>query len=223
MNKALIIDSHKDSQIALSNLLKDHYQTLVASSEVEAFRTITLQAPDVILVESWLADITGAELCAKLKNSLNTKDIPVIFVSHKDDIDTKVAAFNSGADDFLSKPFLAQELLIRMQARLRGKCQRKVFQAGNLSMDVDSRKTFVENKEVTLTKKEFDLLQILVSNKERVVERKSALSTIWVGTSVTSRNIDSHVANLKKKIDGFNGSIEAVPGVGYRLTEKTLG
>src|SRR5690606_15730192 len=126
-----------------------------------------------------------------------------------------------GADDVITKPFHVKELLLRVKARLGGKSEAVAeLAAANLKMNLLSRQVFVDEQEVQLTPKQFELLRLLVANKNTLVTREKCLTVVWGDTEVTSRNVDSQINYLKRKIENFQGKIQAVPSLGYRLEVK---
>lgn len=166
----------------------------------------------------------GVDVCKLIRENSSTKNTPVIFVSGAATIDEKIKAFETGADDFISKPYHVKELILRIKARLAEKDQdhSAVLTAANLQMNLLSRQLFVDNEEVNLTPKQFDILKLLMQHKSHLVTRERCLNEIWGGTEVTSRNVDSQINYLKRKIQNFKGRIIAVPSLGYRLETDEL-
>lgn len=161
----------------------------------------------------------GVDVCRKIRESEATKGTPVIFVSGAANIDERIKAFEMGADDFISKPFHVKELILRIKARLSGGRQTEAseLRAANMRMDLLSRQVFVDDEEINLTPKQFEILRMLLTAKNHLVTREKCLNEIWGGTEVTARNVDSQINYLKRKISAFNGRIVAVPAMGYRL------
>lgn len=175
--------------------------------------------PDLVILDYKMPVLKGTDLCKMIRMNVNTKYIPIVFVSGAAEIEDKIEAFELGADDFVSKPFHVKELILRLKARLsdRDQEQAELF-AGNLSMNLIHRQVHVAGEEVYLTPKQFDILKLLVEGKNDLVLRDRFLSDIWGDTEVSSRNVDSQINYLKRKIEKFNGRISAVPSQGYRLT-----
>ena len=164
----------------------------------------------------------GVDVCRMVRESETTRNTPIIFVSGAATIDERIKAFETGADDFISKPFHVKELILRIKARLSEKDSEVASElsAANLRMNLLSRQVFVAGEEVNLTPKQFDILKLLVAAKNNLVTREKCLSEIWGDTEVTSRNVDSQINYLKRKINKFNGRIVAVPSLGYRLESQ---
>jgi len=217
--KILIVDDYEESCKLLSEILSSTYECYYTSDSAKAFPLVVEKKPDLILLDYKMPGLMGIDICKMIRENEATKNTPIIFVSGAATIDEKIRAFEQGADDFISKPFHVKELILRIKARLSEKDQDlgAELQASNLRMNLLSRQVFVGGEEVQLTPKQFDILKMLVSNKNNLVTRERCLDEIWGDTEVTSRNVDSQINYLKRKISKFNGKILAVPSLGYRL------
>lgn len=224
LKKIVIVDDYEESCRLLAEILNSTYETSFTSDSTKAFALIKQVVPDVVLLDYKMPGLLGVDLCKLLREDKETKNIPIIFVSGAATIDEKIMAFETGADDFICKPFHVKELLLRIKARLNGSLIPAVvptsfeeLRAGNMQMNLSSRQVFVDGEEVILTPKQFDILKILVSHKNTLVTRHTFLTEIWGNTDITARNVDSQLNYLKRKISRFNGKIVAVPSLGYRL------
>jgi two-component system alkaline phosphatase synthesis response regulator PhoP len=219
LKKILIVDDYEESCKLLAEILSSTYDCSYTSDSLSAFNMIAEKKPDLILLDYKMPGMMGVDVCKMLRENESTKTTPIIFVSGAATIDEKIKAFETGADDFISKPFHVKELILRIKARLSDKDQDVAAElvAANLRMNLLSRQVFVDGEEVNLTPKQFDILKMLVQNKNNLVTREKCLSEIWGDTEVTSRNVDSQINYLKRKIHKFNGRITAVPSLGYRL------
>jgi DNA-binding response OmpR family regulator len=166
--------------------------------------------------------VSGVELCKAIKDTADIKNLPIIFVSGAVTSDERIETLEAGGDDFLAKPFHPKELLLRVQKRLKdySKESSSELSAANLRMNLHSRQVYVNDGEVTLTPKQFEILKLLLDNKNNLVSRTQFMTEIWGHFDVTPRNVDSQINYLKKKIEGFSGIITAVPSFGYRLDIK---
>lgn len=217
--KLVIVDDYEESCKLLADLLGPHYECFYTSDSSKAFGLIKEIRPDIILLDYKMPGVMGTDVMRMIRDNESTKAIPIIFVSGAATIDEKIKAFELGADDFVSKPFHIKELLLRIKARLAEKdhdVQAEIL-AGNIKMNLLSRQVYVEGEEVQLTPKQFEILKLLVASKNNLVTRERCLDEIWGDTEVTSRNVDSQINYLKRKIAKFNGKIIAVPSLGYRL------
>lgn len=217
--KIVIVDDYEESCKLLAEILGSTYDCSYTSDSQAALSLINQTKPDLILLDYKMPGVMGVDVCRMVRESENTKNTPIIFVSGAATIDERIKAFETGADDFISKPFHVKELILRIKARLSDKEPEMASEisAANLKMNLLSRQVFVDGEEVNLTPKQFDILRMLVAAKNNLVTREKCLSEIWGDTEVTSRNVDSQINYLKRKIQKFHGRIVAVPSLGYRL------
>jgi two-component system, OmpR family, response regulator CiaR len=223
--KILIVEDETDLLGILTDFLaNEKYSYDAVTTYREASEKVELYDYDCILLDINLPDNSGF----KLLDDLNTikKAEGVIIISARHSIDDKIKGLNLGADDYLTKPFHLSELNARMQAVIR----RKKFETtrtvkfANIELDLPKLAAFANNAELVLTKKEFDILQHLVANKNIVVSKNSILEYIWGDYVDNSQSIDllsTHLKNLKKKLKIANANVEIrnVYGVGYQIVE----
>lgn len=217
--KIVIVDDYEESCKLLAEILSSTYECSYTSDSMLAVNLINEKKPDLILLDYKMPGLLGVDVCREVKENEATKNTPIIFVSGAATIDERIKAFETGADDFISKPFHVKELILRIKARLSEKEPEVAAElaAANLKMNLLSRQVYVDGEEVNLTPKQFDILKMLVAAKNHLVTREKCLMEIWGDTEVTSRNVDSQINYLKRKIQKFNGRIVAVPSLGYRL------
>lgn len=216
--KVLIVDDYEENCILLCDILEENYECLATQDSSKTFEFIDKFKPNLVILDYKMPGLLGVDVCAQIRAKEEIKYIPVVFVSGAATIDEKIRAFEIGADDFVSKPFHVKELLLRIK-RLIDRENEAVseLQAANLKMNLLSRRVYLDATEVQLTPKQFDILKLLVSAKNNLVSREKFLEEIWGDTEVTSRNVDSQINYLKRKIENFRGKISAVPSLGYRL------
>lgn len=182
---------------------------------------LAFETPELVLLDIMLPGEDGIEILKKLRNSAKTKDIPVIMVTAKGSEYDKVIGLDTGADDYITKPFGMMELVSRIKAVLRRTTREKEetkYQIGNLVIDVEKHKVKVDGKSVTLTLKEFELLEKLMKNRHIVLTRDRLLEEIWgYDFSGETRTVDVHVRTLRQKLGDAGELIETVRGVGYRI------
>ena len=182
---------------------------------------LAFDTPELILLDIMLPGEDGLELLHKLKHSSKTKDIPVIMVTAKGAEYDKVIGLDSGADDYVTKPFGMMELVSRIKAVLRrsGKSQDKVdLEVGGVKVNVKKHEVTVDGRPVTLTLKEFELLERLMRNQNIVLTRDQLLEDIWgYDFDGETRTVDVHVRTLRQKLGEKGNMIETVRGVGYRI------
>lgn len=193
------------------------------ASGAEFFQDLALEKPELILLDIMLPGEDGLEILKKLKNSTNTKDIPVILVTARGAEYDKVLGLDSGADDYIAKPFGMMEFVARVKALLRR--SKKVpsnrrLGIGKLELDVNKHVVTVDGEETVLTLKEFQLLQYLLENVGIVLSRDQLLAHIWgYDFDGETRTVDVHIRTLRQKLGTCGELIETVRGVGYRIGE----
>ena len=189
-----------------------------ASSFWEAMRT---EKPELIILDIMLPGEDGIEILKKLRSSPVTEDIPVIMATAKGSEYDKVIGLDLGADDYLSKPFGMMEMLSRIRAVLRRSAPRgeaPVLRHGGITLDKSRHTVTSDGQEVSLTLKEFNLLQLMMENPQQVFSRDELLSSVW-GAAHTgeTRTVDVHIGTLRTKLGHCGSAIQTVRGVGYRM------
>ncbi len=181
---------------------------------------LAFDTPELILLDIMLPGDDGLELLRKLKNSAKTKDIPVIMVTAKGAEYDKVIGLDSGADDYVTKPFGMMELVSRIKAVLRRSgrgTDQEMLSVGSVTVDVKKHEVKVAGEVVTLTLKEFELLERLMRNQNIVLTRDQLLEDIWgYDFDGETRTVDVHVRTLRQKLGAGGDMIQTVRGVGYR-------
>lgn len=176
---------------------------------------------DLVLLDLNLPDVDGLAICRELRASEDTRRIPIIMLTARVEERDKLLGFDIGADDYVTKPFSMKELLARVSAQLRRAAsyetsEDEVFEEGDLRIDRARYDVRRSGHSVHLTKKEFDLLWLLVRNRGRVVTRDTILSRLWdYDADVETRTVDVHIRSLRKKLG--EDRIETVVGLGYRF------
>lgn len=223
--KILIIEDEKQIARFIELELKhEGYDVYVCYDGKEGLKKVEEIHPDLILLDIMLPGINGIEVCRKIRQYSN---VPIIMVTAKDDIPDKVMGLDSGADDYVTKPFAIEELLARIRAALRKSKQlniiREVLNIADLTIDTSKRIVKRADKIIELTKREYDLLEYLVRNKGIVLTRDQILENVWGYSYMGDTNVvDVYIRYLRSKIDeGFKTKlIHTVRGVGYKCEEK---
>ena len=190
------------------------------ASGAEFFQDLALEKPELILLDIMLPGEDGLEILKKLKNSTNTKDIPVIMVTARGAEYDKVLGLDSGADDYIAKPFGMMEFVSRIKAVLRrgGPKPQDELVHGPIQIRVGRHEVLENGRKVELTLKEFELLRYLMENKGVVLSRDQLLTRIWgYDFDGETRTVDVHVRTLRQKLGTSGSYIETVRGVGYRM------
>ena len=181
------------------------------------------QQPELILLDLMLPQEDGISILKKLRSSSQNSKIPVIILTAKDTEFDVVTGLDSGADDYITKPFGMMTLISRIKAVLRrydGKSyqsKQKILEADKIKIDITRHTVFSDNKQVFLTVKEFDLLVLLIENRPNVLTREQLLDSIWkIDAEIESRTVDVHIRTLRQKLGDAGNIIETVRGVGYK-------
>ncbi|WP_136809414.1 response regulator transcription factor [Desulfosediminicola flagellatus] len=218
----LVIDDEPELLERLSSVLtKEHYSVVTAEDGKAALEKLWNDSYDLIMLDIMLPHIDGFEVLKEMRAAgIST---PVLMLTAKGDIEDKVTGLNLGADDYLAKPFSLAELLARVRALLRRSSSASpVIEAGHIQLDTISREVRSEGKTLTLTAKEFSILEFLLHNQNRAVSRFTLAEHVWgddFDPFSMSNFIDVHIKNLRKKIrvDGKPQIIKTVRGFGYRI------
>lgn len=182
---------------------------------------LAFETPELVLLDIMLPGEDGLTILKKLKSSSRTSEIPVIMLTAKGSEYDKVVGLDSGADDYITKPFGMMELVSRVKAVLRRtqkNTKERIYRIENLEMDVEKHKVKVDGQTVILTLKEFEMLEKLVKNQHIVLTRDKLLEEIWgYDFDGETRTVDVHVRTLRQKLGSAGELIETVRGVGYRM------
>ena len=218
----LVEDEEKLARMVELELKYEGYSVEKAFDGRKGLELALSGAFDLVLLDIMLPQLSGMEVLRRLRRE---SQVPVIMLTARDSVVDKVSGLDSGADDYITKPFAIEELLARIRAALRTKSGRdsQMLAVGPLAMEVESRRVTVRGQEVELTKKEFDLLRHLLENKGRVLTREALLDSVWGFDFVGETNsVDVYIRYLRSKIDEAFGIklIHTVRGVGYVIKEE---
>lgn len=208
--RILVVDDEEDlCEILKFNLEIEGYDVDTANSAEEALK-LDLPKYNLLLLDVMMGEISGFKMARMLKKNPETANIPIIFITAKDTENDTITGFNLGADDYISKPFSLREVQARVKAVLRrtganGTEEKpQLLQYQGLSIDVEKKKVCIDTQEVALTKKEFEILLLLMQNKGRVFSREDILSKVWQDeVYVLDRTIDVNITRLRKKIGAY--------------------
>ena len=219
----LVEDEEKLARVVELELRYEGYEVEKAFDGREGLEKALSGGFDLILLDIMLPSMSGMEVLRRLRRE---SQVPVIMVTARDTVVDKVSGLDSGADDYITKPFEIEELLARIRAALRKRPARQegtVLTAGPLTMDPERHEVTVKGTAVELTRREFDLLRYLLENKEKVISRESLLDNVWGFDFVGETNaVDVYIRFLRAKIDEAFGIklIHTVRGVGYVIREE---
>jgi two-component system alkaline phosphatase synthesis response regulator PhoP len=220
-NKVLVVDDEEDIlELLKYNLKKEGYDVKTAASGFKGLEIAREFIPDLIILDIMMPQQDGVETCRQMRLVPELANTTVIFLTARSEEYSEVAAFDSGADDYITKPIKPRALMSRINALFRRKLDKKkeknTISAGKLMIDKGSYTVSINNKSITLPKKEFELLYYLAQNPNKVLTRDDLLQNIW-GTDVyvLARTVDVHIRKVREKIG--EGYITTIKGVGYKF------
>lgn len=222
MYTILVVEDDKGVQTYLKELfVENNYTVQVASDGAQALNSIQKLLPDLVILDLGLPNLSGEAVCLEIRKEY--PKLPVIIFTARDSISDIVSGLNLGADDYITKPFIPEELLARVKANLREKgSMDNKLKIWDLELDSENFEVKRENKLINLTPQEFKLLQYLMNNKGRVLTREMILNRVWsYSTEVETRVVDVYMGYLRKKIDeGFDKKLlHSIRGFGYLIKE----
>lgn len=221
--KILVVDDEKDLvEILQFNLESEGFDIEVAYSGEEAL-TKPIENFDLLLLDVMMGGMSGFKVADKIRKEMQLS-VPIIFLTARETENDMLTGFNVGADDYLSKPFSVKELVARIKAVLRrGKpadVKSKVISVEKMELDLNRKSVTIDNEPVLLTRKEFEILVMLISGKGKYISRTEILDHIWRDdVIVTERNVDVNIARLRKKIGDYGNYIKGRTGYGYCFEE----
>lgn len=226
--KILIVDDEEHIRELLKfNLENNGYKTISADNGLDALKIAKSEKLGLVLLDLMLPGMDGYDVCKEIRKDINISSTPIIMITAKGDEFDKVLGLELGADDYLTKPFSIREMLARVKAVLRRTVQqqadKKYYKFGNIIVDFDKHEVEKDGEKIELTFKEFELLEILINNKGRVMTRDFLLDKIWGYEYIgETRTVDVHIRHLRQKIENDDKNpmyIETVRGIGYRFNE----
>ena len=226
-NSVLIVEDELEIREMLCFALsRNGFDVHEAGSAEQALEQLEGPLPALLIIDWMLPGMSGIDLARRLRNDEHTAGLPMIMLTARGEEADKLKSFDSGVDDYVTKPFSPRELIARMRALLRraGSPDDGILRAGDLELDLNSHKLLVRDKPVRIGPTDFRLLELFMSNPDRAFSRSQLLDRVW-GRSiyVEERTVDVHVLRLRKtlKPHGFDRLIHTVRGVGYRFGPTT--
>jgi DNA-binding response OmpR family regulator len=226
MPTVLIADDEKNIvQLARMYLQAEGFSVETAASGKETLEKVKLARPDLVVLDLMMPEMDGWEVCRRLRKE---SDLPIIMLTARSDDVDKIVGLELGADDYMTKPFNARELVARVKAVLRryavGKAPERVLQVGDLRIDPERHEVTIGERSVELRPKEFELLTTLARNPGVVFDRERLLKLAWgYDYYGDSRTVDVHVTWLREKLRDSSARIQTVWGVGYKIVESDHG
>ena len=224
--RILVVDDEEDlCEILKYNLENEGFWVDTANSAEEALK-LNLTDYSLLLLDVMMGEISGFKMASMLKKDKATATIPIIFITARDTENDTVTGFNLGADDYISKPFSLREVVVRVKAVLRRtveaqSAQPDVLTYRGLSMDIAQKRVTINGEDVSLTKKEFEILKLLLKSPGKVFSREDILTKIWSDeVYVLDRTVDVNITRLRKKIGDYGKCIITRLGYGYCFDDK---
>lgn len=220
----LVEDDDSIRELVLYTLHTTGFEAEGFQNAADFWQALEKELPQLVLLDIMLPDEDGLHILKRLRAGAETADLPVMMLTAKSSEYDRVVGLDSGADDYMPKPFGMMELVSRVRALLRRAAkpaaEDKLFTAGSLAVDVKRRAVTVDGEPVILTYKEFELLCYLLENRGVVLSRDQILTKIWdYNYSGETRTVDVHIRTLRQKLGDAGSLIETVRGVGYRLAQ----
>lgn len=219
----LIEDEKNIRELVKYNLEQEGFRVLTEAKGNTGVETALKERPALVILDLMLPELNGLEICKILKQNEKTRLLPIIMLTAKGTESDKVVGLELGADDYMTKPFSPRELVARVKAvlrRSREKAPEEILRSGTIELDVTKHELRLKGKPAEITAKEFELLRVLMSSKERVLTREVLLSKVWGyenSVNIETRTVDMHIGQLRKKLGKEADRIVTVKSIGYRF------
>ena len=221
--KVLIVDDEQDVlELLVYNIKQANYQVITAEDGKEALWKVKVFSPDIIVLDIMLPVLSGFDVCKTLKSDPKYSRIPILMLTARAAENDRIKGFESGADDYLVKPFSMRELLIRIKKLLTayktGKPKVEILSHKGLVVDINSFRVSYNNKPIELTSMEFKLLCALMEKKGALITRDQLLSEVWdYDAVIETRTVDAHISRLREKLGPAGKFIQTIHRLGYRF------
>lgn len=222
MEKILIVDDENDIAELISDILEDEgYKTVIANDGKTAIKLVKEENFNLILLDVMMPDISGTEVCASIRNKTSC---PIIFVTAKTNLTSKLVGFEVGADDYITKPFVNEELVARVKAHLRreGRLNTKkanVIKIGEIKLNKESFEVFKNDELIMLSTKEFELLRYLMENAGIVLSKEQIYQSVWKNNYGDIGTVAVNIKSLRNKLDTDEKYIKTIWGMGYKFVK----
>ena len=213
--KILVVDDDKDIRKIIKEYASIENHIVIESSDGKTtFELLKKEDFDLIILDIMLPDINGFDIARRV---LREKEIPILMLSAKSQIEDKLEGFEAGAIDYITKPFSPKELMARLKV-IQIKRNSSIYSYEGITIDKLSKKVFIDNNEIKMTLKEYELLDYLIQNKNILLNRETILNNVWGNDFYgTDRTIDTHIKMIRKKLNKYGKHIVTIRGEGYRF------
>lgn len=226
--RILVVDDEPDvTELVSYKLKREGYEVEVINDPLHIMGKAREFNPDLFVLDIMMPELDGLKICRMIRADSRLNAVPIIFLTAKGEIEDRIKGLESGADDYLGKPFDTKELALRIglifkRMTKEGSEEAKQLKVGDILMDEEMHTVSVSGEPVDLTATEFKLLKLLMQRKGRVQSRENLLVNVWnYDTDTETRTIDTHIRRLREKLNDRANLIETIRGVGYRINEPT--
>lgn len=223
MEKILIVDDEKDIAELISDILEDEgFKTDIRNDGASAISAVKENSYDLILLDIMMPNASGTEVCASIRNLTSA---PIIFVTAKTQLIDKLVSFEVGADDYITKPFINEELVARVKAHLRreergyDKKSNNIIEIGEIKLNKESFEVFKKDEVITLSTKEFELLRYLMENAGIVLSKDQIYQNVWKNNYGDIGTVAVNIKSLRNKLDKDEKYIKTIWGMGYKFVK----
>jgi len=223
----LVVDDEPDvTELVSYKLKREGYEVAVINNPLHIMGKAREFNPDLFILDIMMPDLDGLKICRMIRADSKLSTVPIIFLTARGEVEDRIKGLESGADDYLSKPFDTKELALRIGLIFKRMAKeepgggKQPLKVADIVLDEELHRVTLEGKVVDLTATEFKLLKLLMQRKGRVQSRENLLVNVWnYDTDTETRTIDTHIRRLREKLSDRANLIETVRGVGYRINE----
>jgi two-component system phosphate regulon response regulator PhoB len=226
--RILVVDDEPDvTELVSYKLRREGYDVAAINDPLEIMGKAREFNPDLFILDIMMPDLDGLKICRMVRADSKLKSVPIIFLTARGEVEDRIKGLESGADDYLSKPFDTKELALRIGLIFKRMAQKtggenKQLTVADILLDDELHAVTIAGAEIELTATEFKLLKLLMERKGRVQSRENLLVNVWnYDTDTETRTIDTHIRRLREKLGARSDLIETVRGVGYRINEPS--
>ncbi len=227
--KILVVDDEPDvTDLVAYHLKAKSFQVETLNDATASIAKARSYQPDLVILDIMMPHLSGIQVCRILRADPKLAKVPIIFLTAKSEPHDRIEGLESGADDYLAKPFSPKELVLRVESILRRVSAAREpagtkLRVGDIQLDSELHRVTVKGEPLELTATEFKLLRLMMERQGRVQTREHLLINVWnYSTEIETRTVDTHVRRLREKLGDEAGWIETIRGVGYRIAEKKL-
>ncbi|MDI1249819.1 MAG: response regulator transcription factor [Lacunisphaera sp.] len=227
--KILVVDDEPDvTDLVAYHLKAKGFHVETVNDATASISKARAYQPDLLILDIMMPDLSGIQICRILRADPKLSKVPIIFLTAKAEPHDRIDGLESGADDYVGKPFSPKELVLRVESILRRLAAPREpvsvkLRIGDIQLDSEAHRVTVRGEPLELTATEFKLLRIMMERQGRVQTREHLLLNVWnYATEIETRTVDTHVRRLREKLGPEAGWIETIRGVGYRIAEKKL-